>query len=176
MTWRTHIVIGVNTLWIVPLVGKIDNSIITLIPVAALASLLPDVDAVYAKIHYIGGGLLQFTQGKFSGKYFSHRGLMHSFFIALVFALILAFFFAKSIPWLPVVFFLAYMSHGVVDGFNRPVGLLYPVYMKKFALLPRALWTPVNGFTDNIIFILGSFSFLLLCWVIYNSFAGSGLF
>lgn len=170
MTWRTHIVIGINSLWLVPLTGTtVDLSLLPLVPVAAFASLLPDIDAVAAKIHYIGNGALLFTQRKFKGKYFHHRALMHSFFIALILTFILAFFFAKVIPLLPVIFFIAFMSHGIVDGFNAPVGLLYPVYMKKFALLPKSLRTPVNGFVDNLIFILGSFSLLLLFWLIHNS-------
>ncbi len=170
MTWRTHVVVGMNTLWILPLTGHVDNTIFTLVPTAALASLLPDIDAISAKIHYLGKGALLFTQGKFKGKYFHHRGMMHGVFIAALITLILAFFFAKSVPMLPVIFFLAYMSHGVVDGLNWPVGLFYPLWMKKFTLLPRSLLTPVNGFADNLIFILGSFSLLLLFWVIHNQF------
>ena len=172
MTWRTHIVVGMNALWLVPLTGTtVDLSLLPLVPLAAFASLLPDIDAVAAKIHYIGGGVLLFTQRKFKGTYFHHRAIMHSFFVALILAFILAFFFAKIIPLLPVIFFVAFMSHGVVDGLNAPVGLLYPVYMKKFALLPRSLRTPVNGLADNLIFIIGSFSLLLLFWLIYQGIA-----
>src|SRR5437868_755006 len=52
MNWRTHIAVGTNAIWLMPYYGKLDNSILILLPVAALASLLPDIDATSAKIHY----------------------------------------------------------------------------------------------------------------------------
>ena len=43
MTWRTHIAVGANAIWLMPYFGKLDNSILILLPVAVIASLLPDM-------------------------------------------------------------------------------------------------------------------------------------
>jgi hypothetical protein len=67
MTWRTHVAVGLNALWIAPFISPIDKSILILIPLAAVASLLPDIDATGtgAKIHYIGKGFFGMFRGLF---------------------------------------------------------------------------------------------------------------
>src|SRR5947209_4458834 len=137
MTWRTHVAVGTNAIWLAGLFGKADESILVLLPVAVIASLLPDIDAVTAKIHFIGGGVLGIFRGSFYGKYFHHRGLMHSLFVTLIFFVILWIFFRNSIPLLPYVFALSYFSHSLIDGLNTGVGYLYPFKRKMYSLVPR---------------------------------------
>jgi len=161
MTWRTHVAIGTNAIWLTVLFGRIDQSIVVLLPVAALASLLPDIDAVDAKIHYAAGGVLGIFKNSFHGKYFHHRGMMHSILVMLIFFAILTIFFYNLYPLLPAVFALSYFSHSFIDGFNTSVGYLYPFNRKRFALLPRSLLTPVGGAADNLLLFLGLFGLLV---------------
>ena len=155
--------IGANTIWLAALTPKPEQSILVFLPVALLASLLPDIDATGdgAKIHYIGGGILGGFRGLFGGRYFHHRGLMHSLFVSVIFLIILwavnFFVLQNAYPLLPYVFFCSYLSHPVIDGLNTSVGYLYPFVRRRFALLPRGMLSPVKGFTDNLLFIFGMF-------------------
>ena len=161
MTWKTHAAVGLNSIWLVGLLGKLDQSILILLPAAAIASLLPDIDATSAKIHYIGGGALGIFQGLFRGKYFHHRGLMHSLTVTLVLFVVLLIFFKDSVPMLPYVFALSYFSHPIIDGLNTGVGYLYPFVYKRFGLIPKYFRTPVGGAMDNLLFFAGAFMILL---------------
>jgi membrane-bound metal-dependent hydrolase YbcI (DUF457 family) len=105
-------------------------------------------------------------RGLFFGKYFHHRGLMHSVTITLLFFVILTIFFARTNTALPIVFALAYISHPIIDGFNTAVGYLYPFNRKRFALLPQSLRTPVGGHADNLLFFTASLLFILFCALI----------
>src|SRR6266481_6348960 len=108
MTWRTHAVIGANTLWLAAFFGGIGQSVFILLPAAIVASLLPDIDATSAKIHYMAGGVLSPFRGAFSGKYFHHRGMMHSLFVTFVLFAILWFFTRDTIPAFSYVVALSY--------------------------------------------------------------------
>jgi membrane-bound metal-dependent hydrolase YbcI (DUF457 family) len=88
---------------------------------------------------------------------------MHSLFVALILFVLLTIFFGRSIPALPAVFALSYFSHPLIDGFNTTVGYLYPFTRKRFALLPRSLYTKVDGPADNLLFFLASLTFILFC-------------
>lgn len=161
-------VVGTNSIWLLALTGNPNSGLAVLIPAAMIASLLPDIDATGrgAKIHYLGGGVLKNFIGVFH-----HRGIMHSFFVV---GIIFIFLFLvnllvleNTIPLLPYVFALSYLSHPLIDGFNCGVGYLFPFNKKKFALLPRALWTPVNGFTDNLLFMVGAFSLIIFYLLLF---------
>jgi len=173
MTWRTHVAVGANALWIMPLFGPLGQSVLVLLPVAILASLLPDIDAASAKIHYAGGGVLRIFRGAFYGKYFHHRGLMHSLFVTLILFTILVIIFGRTLPALPFVFALAYFSHPLIDGFNSSVGYLYPFTNKRFALVPRSLRTPVKGMADNLFFFLALLGILMFFFAFQNQFLPS---
>ena len=162
MTWRTHAVVGANSLWLLFLSGKIDApAILIYLPVALFASILPDIDANAAKIHYVAGGAFGIFKGLFSGRYFHHRGIMHSIFIAVLFSFIIWIFFRQSFPALPYIFGASYLSHALIDGFNTKVGFFYPFTTKRFALLPRPLLSPVKGAADKLLFVGAALSLLL---------------
>ena len=154
-------VVGMNALWLAPLFGPVDKSILVLIPTAALASLLPDIDASAAKIHFVGGGFLGIFRGIFFGKYFHHRGLTHSLFVTLLLLLIIRFFWGDAYPALPYVFAASYFSHPLVDGLNSGVGYFYPFILKRYALVPKVLRTPVGGVIDNLLFFIAALGIIL---------------
>lgn len=155
MTWRTHVAIGANAIWLIPYFGKVDQTILILLPAAALASILPDIDASSAKIHYAGGGVLGIFKGAFHGKYFHHRGIMHSVLAAAILFILLMITTGGSYPLLPYVVALAYISHPVIDGFNTGVGYLYPFVYKRFSLLPKFLRFQVGSPADTLLMFLG---------------------
>jgi membrane-bound metal-dependent hydrolase YbcI (DUF457 family) len=169
------VAIGANAIWLAGLTGILDQSMLILLPAAMLAALLPDIDAAGggAKIHYIGGGVLSNFKGM-SGKYFHHRGIMHSIFVGLIFFIFLLavnlFALNNAYPLLPYIFFLSYMSHPLIDGFNARVGYFYPFVRNKFALLPQMLLSPVKGLADNLLFIVGVFGILLFFLLFAHSF------
>lgn len=155
MTWRTHIAVGTNAIWLAGLLGQVDQSILILLPAAILASLLPDIDASSAKIHYAGGGALGIFKNSFHGKYFHHRGIMHSLAAAVFFFIVLWLAFKNSYPLLAPVFTLSYFSHSLIDGLNTGVGYLYPFVNKKFALLPKSLRFRVGSPFDTLLMFAG---------------------
>ena len=162
--------IGTNALWLAPFFGRIDQSILILLPVAALASILPDIDASAAKIHYIGGGALGIFRGVFYGKYFHHRGIMHSLLVALIFFVILLIIFHATYPALPFVFTAAYISHSIIDGFNTGVGFLYPFVYKRFALVPKFLRSRVGSPIDVLFMFVGLAGILIFFLVFKDQF------
>lgn len=155
MNWRTHIAVGANAVWLMGLQGHVDDSIIVLLPAAMLASLLPDLDAGSAKIHYIGKGALGGFKGLFRGKYFHHRGIMHSLLVTVIVFIITWAFSRNSIPLLPYVVALSYFSHSLIDGFNAKVGYLYPFSGKMFAFLPLNFRARVKGPFDTMLLFVG---------------------
>jgi membrane-bound metal-dependent hydrolase YbcI (DUF457 family) len=167
MTWRTHLVVGANSIWLLGVFNHL-NSALVIVPLAMLASILPDLDASGAKIHSIGGGALSGFKGVFH-----HRGIMHSLFFSLVFFIILfavnVLVLDNSLPLLPYAVALSYVSHPIIDGFNKAgVGFLYPFNKTKFSLIPSFLRTPIKGFADNLFFVLGSFGILLFYFIYIN--------
>jgi membrane-bound metal-dependent hydrolase YbcI (DUF457 family) len=166
MTWRTHVAIGTNAIWLAGMFGQANQSMLVYLPVAVIASLLPDIDASSAKIHYAAGGVLGVFKNSFHGKYFHHRGLMHSLPLTLLFFIILIIIFHSSYPLLPYIFSLSYLSHSIIDGLNTGVGFLYPFVLKRFALVPRSLRSPVGGFADTCLLFVG-LAGLLLFFAVY---------
>jgi|GEM_PF-824691 len=177
MTWRTHAVVGANSLWLLLFTAKVDQSIIVYLPIALFASILPDIDATAAKVHYIGGGVLGIFKGVFTGgKYFHHRGIMHSLFVAVLLSFVVWIFSKNYYPVLCYIFGLSYFSHAVIDGFNTRVGYFYPFTTKRFALLPRPLLTPVKGAADKLFFVAAAFGLILFFFYFYLRFsAGSNM-
>lgn len=167
MTWRTHVAIGSNAIWLTALTGKVDQTILVYLPVAAIASLLPDIDATSAKIHYAAGGALGIFRGAFYGKYFHHRGIMHSFLVAAIFFVILAVIFKDSYPLLAPIFGLSYISHPIIDGFNTGVGYFYPFVHERYALLPKFLRFRVGSLMDTLLMFAGIAGLLIFLAAAY---------
>lgn len=150
MTWKTHALVGANAAWIVALYPAAAPNIFLLLAAGALGGLLPDIDAGTAKIHFVGGGTLGFFRG-----IFQHRGFFHSLPATLIVFVLAYSFLSVYDPFLPWVLALGYVSHCVIDAWNYSgVQFLFP-WRVKFHLLPHLLRSPVKGFTDQLLFVVG---------------------
>ena len=155
MNWRTHALVGANAVWIASAVYPVTPAFAWLIAVGAFAGLAPDIDAVQAKIHYLGGGFLGIFKGAFK-----HRAFFHSILCAAIVYALVWFFLRQYHPALPLVAAAGYASHPLIDGFNIPgVEYLFPVRV-RYHLLPKSLRTPVGGFVDQLLLVLACFGLL----------------
>jgi membrane-bound metal-dependent hydrolase YbcI (DUF457 family) len=108
MLKKTHLVIGlVVGLYFMPYV----NRPWLFLPIVLLASLLPDVDSGVTRLGQMGifRPLQMMTK---------HRGIMHTYTVAVILSLAIAFFF----PVLALPFFLGYSFHLFADSFT-PQGI-----------------------------------------------------
>lgn len=159
MSGFTHAAVGANAVWVAAIVGRVDPAAGALMAAGAFAALLPDIDAVYAKIHFLFGGLFRPFRIQGSGLW-QHRGIAHSFFaVALVF--IASFVWLRELhPLLPYVLALGYASHPLIDGFNTTVGYFFPFYRRRVTFWPRRLQSRVGGVLDQAFFFLAIFSLI----------------
>jgi inner membrane protein len=140
----------------------------------AVCSVLPDAD-VWG--HYAGVS---------SRSFWGHRGFTHSFFFALVWALLLAWMVRRDPltpgekSWRGVYFFLCTVSHGILDGFttgNRGVAFFAPFDNSRYVLpgniIPISPLGVQNFFTERgwevikaefLIVWLPLGALALLCW------------
>lgn len=158
MTWRTHALIGIGSVWLLEAVpqgiGSGDaNNVGLLAAVAAFGALLPDLDAQQSRIKHLspGGGVEPFVlPSLLLHQAFGHRGLLHSgvglALFAGLFALPLAFWWG----WQPsVALTLGYASHLAADACTRTgIPLLYPRRRRVF-LLPAALRVVTGSPTEG---------------------------
>ncbi len=145
MTWSTHSLFGVNAVWLlVPLLPVVpDANIGVLCAVAALGSLLPDLDASESKIKHLKLPGAEFKPFLLAAVVVSrtdqHRGLLHSL-CGLGLASILA---VSIVPWsggaASAAFLLGYASHLLADSATKSgLRLFYPS-PKRYYALPKAL-------------------------------------
>lgn len=82
MLWRTHFLAGITSLWLLyPLPGALNQQTLPLsIGMAALGSLLPDLDAAESKLKHLGAfGITPLAPlSQLANRAFGHRGLLHS--------------------------------------------------------------------------------------------------
>lgn len=173
MTGRTHAAVGANTVWISMALGFPFTA--WLIPIAALAALLPDLDASESMIKH-----LEFRVGSrrhglrlklfmpfalLFSSLFRHRGWLHSWAaLAIVAALSFGFLgrFGESIP---VVVTLGYFSHLVADALTvSGIEFLLPM-RRSIRLLPKFLAVRTGGAVDTLLFIAAS---LGIAWMVYG--------
>lgn len=158
MTWKTHAVVGANSVWLAALLTPVDEWGLVLIAAGAFVGILPDIDTggSGAKIHYVGRGVF----GMFVGV-FTHRGFFHSLFAGAIVACVSYVLLTPYHLALPLVVTAAYMSHPIIDGLNYPgVMYLYPL-KKKIRLVPKSWATPVKGGADSILFFAGIIGLIL---------------
>lgn len=105
MMLRTHLVIAI--LAVLLFVSHIKYQILFII-FALAATILPDIDCMYSTL----GKSKIFRPLQFFVK---HRSLIHSFTIAIILSLILAFL----IPVIALPFFLGYSLHVFADAFTK---------------------------------------------------------
>jgi inner membrane protein len=109
-----------------------------------LATLFVDIDSKQSKL----GSYWIFRPIQL---FFSHRGMIHSFLIAVVLSLVIYFFSSSA----GIGFFIGYICHLFLDFFTkRGIFLFWPIYKKKFCLIGLNS----GGIIEEVLFVL-----LLLC-------------
>jgi len=104
MMLRTHL--AINILFILLFLPHVTSYYIFL-PVALIATLLPDLDTGFSTIGKMKGSrIIQF--------FVRHRGLFHSFTLCIIISVI----FAAFIPLLALPFFLGYSLHLLADSYT----------------------------------------------------------
>ncbi len=106
MLYKTHLALGI--LAILLFLPRV-HAQITFVLVALLATLLPDIDQGYSKL----GHRKIFRPLQF---FVRHRGMMHSFTVCFLIALVLA-YFPLTVTW-ALPFFLGYGIHLFADAFT----------------------------------------------------------
>ncbi len=156
MTWRTHVLGGVASLWILAAVpGAINSDSVAgnlglLATLATMGALLPDLDASDSKLRHLnlGIGFEPFSlPGRLMSTVLSHRGLLHSGIGIGLCAVLFALPLGLWLGWQTgAALLIGYISHIALDGCTRTgVPLLYPIKIKWW-LLPAA-WRFVTGST-----------------------------
>ena len=159
MTWPTHTLMGISTLWLLALLPSeiIGYDFGTLAACAALGALLPDLDASESKIKHLKLLGTQFKPFLLPAQIVSrseqHRGLLHSLAG-------LAFITTVTVPivfwtgWAPVVsILLGYASHLAGDAMTKSgIRLLYP-RSTRFHLLPIHLRITTGSFAEDCLLL-----------------------
>lgn len=165
MTWRTHVLAGVSSLWLVhPSSG---DPIALFASLAALGALLPDLDANDSKIRHLHllPGIEPFVlPGQALHRRFGHRGVLHS---GLGIACCSAFLSVPVGAWLGwkcgAALLLGYVSHVMLDSLTRTgVPLFYP-RTSRFWLVPPPLRVTTGSVEEEAFLALfGVLALLLL--------------
>ena len=168
MTWPTHTLFGISTLWLltpVPL-EIISYDFGTLAGFAALGALLPDLDASQSKIKHLK---LLGTQFKpfllpalIVNRTDQHRGLLHSLW-GIVFTIIITGPLMAWIGWAPVLALLmGFVSHLAADAMTKTgIRLFYP-QTRRFYLLPPKWRIATGAFAEEMLFLPLAFLATLL--------------
>jgi membrane-bound metal-dependent hydrolase YbcI (DUF457 family) len=142
MTWRTHALIGINTLWLLEAVPNVISwhSVGPLTLVATIGALLPDLDATRSKLSALTTGGIQ-PLAPFSRLVHAalgHRGSFHAG-VGLLVSALLGLTVGIGFGWsFGVAFWLGFVSHLVADALT--VGGIPRIYGKgRFHLLPRGM-------------------------------------
>ncbi len=172
MTWPTHTLFGISTLWLLAPVPPevLQANIGVLVAATTLGALMPDLDASESKIKHLKIPNTQIKPFMLPALIVSrsnqHRGLMHSL-IGWGMVTFCAFLILSVVGWAPVVAFaLGYGSHLLADASTKSgIQLLYP-RKARFHVLPER-WRFVTGsLAEEMLMALlaPSVLFLLLSW------------
>lgn len=150
MTWPTHALLGINSLWIIALLPPelLGYSMGVLATCAALGALLPDLDASESKVKHLkipGTTIKPFLlPAQVVHRTEQHRGLLHSLWgLGMITLMIIPFLFL--IGWAPIIsLLLGYASHLLGDSATKSgIRLFYPS-ATRFHLLPKS-WRFTTG-------------------------------
>ncbi len=166
MMGRTHILLGISTLWAFTLVpGALTSE--TLLPLASaatLGALLPDLDAAQStlKSWKVAGTRPLWLLADIIHYNLGHRGVLHSLIglaTVALFALFLAAWWGSAIS---VALVAGYASHLLGDSCTkRGIPLLYP-RPGRFHLLPLRLRLTTGSVAEEVVWVLLALSFLFL--------------
>lgn len=174
MTWPTHALLGISTLWLLaPLPPElVGYDFGTLSACAAFGALLPDLDASESKIKHLKIPGTKFKPFLLPAQVVSrtdqHRGLLHSLWGVELAALIVA-PAAFWTGWAPVVaLLLGYASHLLSDAATKSgIRLLYSS-KTRFYLLPHALRFTTGSLAEEALLPTLAISNLILLLSHFN--------
>lgn len=159
MTWRTHFIGGIASLWLLPL-GAAYWSVALAIVFASVGSLLPDLDARESKLSNIQvGGITPLKPAAYAlNRRIGHRGVMHSLlgllFVAIVLGISLGLFLD---PLAGVGLVLGYLSHLLLDACTKSgIPFCWPK-PSRFHLLPPGLRAVTGSWQEDLAFLLLAF-------------------
>ncbi len=173
MTWRTHALAGIGSLWLLDAAphgigaGNGVSNVGLLAALAAFGALLPDLDAQQSRIKHLspGWGIEPFVlPSLLLYRALGHRGLLHSglglALFTVLFALPLAFWWG----WQPsAALALGYTSHLAADGCTRRgIPLLHPRRLRFFLLPPKLRLVTGSSAEDALLPLLAALALLLL--------------
>lgn len=165
MTWRTHLVGGISSLWSLSLLpnglsaGTNTANVGLLALVAGLGALLLDLDAGESHLKHLtlGAGIKPlYLPARFLHRTLGHRGLLHSLF-GLALAMLLV-----GVPvglllngWLPTAALaLGYASHLLLDACTkRGIPLWFP-HHRLVHLLPPPLRVRTGSPAEEVVLAL----------------------
>ena len=170
MTWPTHSLLGINSLWLLaPIPIKlVGYDFGTLAACAVLGALLPDLDASESKIKHLKLLGTNFKPFLLPAQVVSHtdqhRGLLHSLLGLGMVALFVA-PLAVWVGWAPIVaLLLGYASHLMGDAATKSgIRLFYPSVTRVY-LLPKNLRITTGSLAEDAMlpFVALGASLLLL--------------
>ena len=170
MTWPTHSLLGINSLWLLALIPPelVGYDFGTLAACAVLGSLLPDLDASESKIKHLkipDTSIKPFLlPAQIVHRTDQHRGLLHSLWgLGMVTLITMPLMF--WLGWAPVIALLfGYASHLLGDAATKSgVRLFYPS-ATRFYLLPKNLRITTGSLAEDALlpFVALGASLLLL--------------
>lgn len=165
MMGRTHLLLGVNSMWLMTLVpgavGTIASDMANpglLAGLAALGALLPDLDAAQSTIKFlrVGNGFQPFLlPAELLHRAFGHRGLLHSLLGLAVFSLLMALPLAFWLGWpAALALILGYASHLMGDGCTKSGIPLWFPGTARWHLLPPPLRLTTGSQAEDVVFAL----------------------
>ena len=167
---RTHILIGISSLWLLRLMPDVltSDAVAPLVACAALGSLLPDLDAPSSMVKHLSVARIQpfAPVATILSRDLGHRGATHSLLGWLVFA-ILTFLLALWQPTLWLALVLGYGSHLAADACTKSgIPLLHP-RKTRYHLLPRSLRLTTGSLAEEALMPLVAVNILFLLFSIY---------
>ena len=166
MTWTTHVLCGINSLWLMEMLPQAPDptQLAPLVVAAAFGSLLPDLDAGESKLKHlkIGGIKPFFLPAQMVHRQLGHRGLAHSLAGLIILSLM-------SIPlmawwgWQPsLALILGYASHLAADACTKSgIPFLYPRKL-RYHLLPVSWRFTTGSQAEEVLFPFLAMAVLLL--------------
>lgn len=166
MTGKTHAAIGANTVWFLTLTAIPINP--TYIGLAALAALLPDLDASESMIKHVSIRIgrirvpIFYPFALLFSHLFRHRGWLHSGVAILIVAGLSWWGLSSFGSGVPLVITLGYASHLLADACTiSGIHFFLPI-QSEFHLLPKPLRIRTGSMIDHLLFLVSLGGIFLL--------------
>lgn len=165
MTWSTHLMAGLNALWLLELFpGLAFENAGLLAGAAALGALLPDLDASESKIKHLSLAGIKpfFLPSQAIYNHYGHRSFLHSVAGLALVGIASAALSVVTGRGAALALCLGYASHLMADAMTKSgIPFLYP-RRKRFHLLSKRLRVTTGSLAEEFIFVLLSITALAL--------------